>query len=145
MNDEKVTVEDLDALILKIKEVRDEIDKRQAALTEKNKELMTLEGRCVDYLKELDRKSYSSPIGTFSIVSSWRVPTPKEDSDKEAFFNYLKEKGIFLQMASVHSQTLNSFYKKELEAAQEKGDVGFNIPGIGPPTLYETVRLKPKN
>jgi hypothetical protein len=45
-------------------------------------------------------------------------------------------------MISVNSQTLNSFAKKELEAAKETGDIDFKIPGLGEPTLTEMIALR---
>jgi hypothetical protein len=47
-------------------------------------------------------------------------------------------------MISINSQSLNSFYKSELEIAKEQGNVGFKIPGIAEPEVYWTLGMRVK-
>ena len=53
-----------------------------------------------------------------------------DDIAREKFFNYLKGKGVFEQMITINSRTLNAFAKVELETANEEGVLDFQIPGL---------------
>lgn len=70
------------------------------------------------------------------------VTTPKTPEEKQKLFDFLHEKGIFLEFASVNSQTLNSLYKSLAEEAAEKGNYDFEIPGVGKPTSFTTLKVK---
>lgn len=131
-----VTVEDMDKLVLELKEARADADAKDEIVKAANKKVRELEGRCVAYLKELKRDNYNTPDGTIYIQKKWTVQTPKTDDDKKSFFAWLEEKGIFWAYATVNSQSLNSLYKQEVEAATERGEM-LSVPGIGAPTLYE--------
>lgn len=72
---------------------------------------------------------------TPSVSLGWRVPQTQED--KAAFFDYLKQRGVFMDLVSVNSQTLNSFVKAERTLSGGGDD--FTLPGLSEPT--ETVRL----
>lgn len=88
--------------------------------------------------------SFKSPNGTVFIQTrtSFRVPTT--DENRAAFFNYLKSKGQFDSMITVHSQTLNAYCKKEVEEHLANGDTGFKIPGIEDPVVSKDLRMRRK-
>lgn len=138
----EVTVEELDALIKTLKDLRSEKEDKELSLKETNKKIMELEAKCTKFLNDLKRDSYSSPEGTISIRRSFRVAVPSSLEEKTAFFSYLNEKGIFFDLVTVNSQTLNSFYRKELENAEDP--MSFSIPGIGQSKLYESVNFRRK-
>jgi hypothetical protein len=138
----KVTVEDLDALVLRLKCARENVDEKKAALTEANKAVQELEAQAVEYLKELGRDKYITPEGTIYIHTQWTVKVPQSDEDKSKLFAWLREQNLFERYATVNSQSLNSLYRTLHEEAVEKGDMAFAIPGIGAPSLYEDLRLR---
>lgn len=140
---EKVTVEDLNRLVEELQKQRLEKEKQEDILKAINKCVDALENKCAAYLKELDQDSFKTPYGTIYRIQRWRVPTPKSDTDKKAFFDYLQEKGMFYTLASVNSNSLNSFYKNEVEAAKERGEF-LEIPGLEPPQLTETLGVRKK-
>lgn len=142
MSTEEVTLKDMDALIEEIAAKRNEIDAQAEIVKALNKQLDDLEIKCIGYLKELNRENYQSPVGTIYQIKKWRVSTPKTEADKEAFFAYLKERGLFNQYATVNSNSLNAYYASEFEAAKERGEFGFTIPGLSAPSLYETVGFR---
>jgi hypothetical protein len=78
-------------------------------------------------------------FGTLYFSNRMSVTMPKNPEDREAFFNYLKEKGAFDGLITVNSMTLNSFYKQEAEIANSPD---FKIPGIGTPTLIKTLNMR---
>jgi len=74
--------------------------------------------------------------------TSTSVTTPKTSEEKQALFEFLQSKGIFLEIASVNSQTLNSFYKSLAAEAEEQGNYDFKMPGVGEPTTYTSLKLR---
>lgn len=81
--------------------------------------------------------------GTAQIIQKATVTTPKSLEDKRAFFKFLQSRGenVFLGMASVNSNTLNSWFNQMLQEATSKGVLGFSVPGIDDPTMRETLRF----
>ena len=92
-------------------------------------------------LVHFGKDNYKSAFGKVEIHQKLSVQTPKTDDDKQALFNWLTEKGIFLQYCTVNSQALNALYKAEREAAQIAGTECV-VPGIGAPKMYNTTHLK---
>ena len=70
------------------------------------------------------------------------VTTPKSPEEKKALFDFLESKGIFLEMVSVNSQTLNSLYKSLEAEALKRGELEFRLPGVPEPTTYINLKLK---
>lgn len=139
----KVTVEELDGLVQKMVEARKVCDEKQALLTEANKALAEIEQTFTKCLKELGRHNYKTPIGTVSLIEKWNYKMPADASDKKRFFEFLKEKGVFDHYATVNYQSLNSFCRQEREIAEQEGRaLEFTIPGVGEPTLYETITFR---
>lgn len=140
---EKVTVADLDALVEKIFAQRQKIEALGEETTKLNLELAKMKEQMVLYLKELGREKYATPMGVVSIKERWSVTTPKKPEDREAFFNYLKEKGLYEEMISVNSQSLNALFRSEWDAAIERGEaMGFKMPGVGDPKLFSDLSIR---
>lgn len=94
-------------------------------------------------MKDLEKTSYDSELGKIILTTRFSVTVPKGD-EKERFFTYLKDRGIFEDMATVNSQTLNAWYRSEMDQAKENGDFDFQIPGIKEPMAYEQLQLRKK-
>jgi hypothetical protein len=138
-----VTVKDLDDLNLAIFQQREKIEQMEAAVKEENKLLQRMEAKLVAYLKELGRDKYQSPYGTVSITERYTYKLPASDEDRAKFFEYLKGLGVFDRLITVNHQTLNSFAKEQQKIAEEEGrGFDFSIPGIGAPSLYETLNIR---
>ncbi len=136
----QVTVAELNALVEEYVLAEKDADEKDAISTEANKKVQFLKGKMAAYLDELKQKNYKSPYGSFSYVEKWSVATPKENADKLAFFEWCKERGIYEKYVTVNSQSLNSLYSEEVEAAKAKGEF-LVIPGIGAPSLQKTIRF----
>ncbi len=126
--------EDLSSLRTKIKELEDEAKK----LSEKKKEI---ERKLLNHMKETGLNQLKGSFGTVSIVHKKSISQPGSFEDKLQFFEYLKEQGIFEQMVSVNSRTLQSWVGKEIEAKEKEGVLGWLPPGIKEPVEYQEVRL----
>lgn len=127
------------------KTVVDELKDRLADASKK------LEGLKLDALKamevmELD-KQHVPGCGTIFRQKNFSVKVPKEPGQKEQLFTWIAEhkgKDVLDNMISIHSASLNSFYKSELEIAKEEGNVDFRIPGIDSPEVYWTLGMRAK-
>lgn len=142
------TVKGLEELAQKIKEKRAEKEEKAKILSAVNEELDQLEQLAVRTLKELGKSSYGAEAGTITKVVKWRVNLPNTEEAKTAFFSYLKERGLFEKLATVNSNTLNSFFMEEWEAAKDPNDpmaaLDFRLPGISEPSSYETLSFRKK-
>lgn len=140
---QEITVTDLDALIVRYFDTlqKDKVV-AEAQLTAVNKEIMSIEGKLVAYLKALNRKNYQHPRGTVGISAKWRVGMPANDLDKAALFSWLKEQGIYDKLATVNSASLNSLWNQEREAAIKADPTAaltFNLPGLPAPKMFEAL------
>lgn len=141
MDTPTVTVADLDKLAESIKAQRDKIEQMEAALTVENKALQQMMDSASAYLKELDRENYKAPGGTIYQVKKWQFSLPKTDEGKTAFFQWMKERGIYDQYVSVNHNSFSSLCEQERAAAEKQGEF-FNVPGVEQPKLYETTRFR---
>lgn len=119
-------------------------EKEEAEATAKEKgsayEAHRLEMGAMLQAAGIDRFEYGGRVIYLRTRTS--VQVPKSSEDREAFFDYLKERGVFEQMITVHSNTLNSFYQGEYEQAVAEGNLSFKIPGIGDHNERFTLEVK---
>ncbi len=132
-----ISLSDFEKLIVEAYALDDEIEALERdTMKPKRAALKELEGKILQTLADHDMSSFKSSRGTVVRAVRYTVPTPKTIEDKVAFFDWLnKEKGreVYWTYASVNSQSLNSFYKAEMEAAKEAGNFNFKIPGLAEP------------
>lgn len=138
----ELTVRQLEELCAKIAAQRDTVAVIAAEKKVEEERLEELEATMVATLRELDMTSFKSKSGQFIISHRMSVKLPATPEDRQKFFDYLKGRELFDNMISVNSQTLNRFYKDEFAEAKERGDFDFEIPGIGPATVVETLSVK---
>lgn len=103
------------------------------------------EHKVLQTLKAAKKSKYHvDGLGTVSIRNTYQVTTPKTMAAKEKLFKYLANRGkeVYYAYLTVNSQSLNSFYNKELELAKEAGAGNFSIPGIDEPTHRETIAFR---
>lgn len=135
---EQLTVEDFEKVCSDISAMRLLVAEKKADLSTTQEQLDALERKAMAMLETADKTKYVSEHGTIYTSVFESVAVPKGDN-KQAFLNYLKEHGIYDEVITVNSQWLNGWYRKEKEAALEKGDILFNIPGIENPST--SIRL----
>lgn len=137
-----VTVEQLTAAVTKLDEIRGKKNLLAAQLSEVQASLDQAESEALALLKEANLPNFRGPDGLISVVHRTSVKVPKEPTDRERFFQYLRERNLFDSMITVNSQTLNAFYKQELELAKERGESDFALPGISGETIVETISFR---
>lgn len=141
--DKEVPGDKLELLDRTIKDLRVAREKKEAAEAQYNIEsanCKVIEDKLMGLLKAVGRDSFKTPgIGTASITHRQNFQTPKTGEDKVELFTYIKNKygeEVLRSMISIHSATLNSWAKKELEAG------ALVIPGLGQPTSTEIIAFR---
>jgi hypothetical protein len=121
--DRKIAIEEE-----KIKAAKEVLDKQKA-------EVMAI-------LKKYNKEKYPvDGLGVVRIAKRWSWKVPQDMQAKKKFFDYLKKEGIFMELVSVNSQTLNSYCKKAYEVQKELGNVDWNPDGLESPTLTEKLQI----
>ena len=107
-------------------------------------QLSELQGALKAQLDAAGLEEFRSAHGLVYTQSRTSYRVPQDDEARAKFFEYLKAKGQFDSMITVHSQTLNAYCKKELEEHQSQGDMSFKIPGIDEPIVSKDLRMRRK-
>lgn len=138
----EITLKDLASLMSKLKEMRDAKDEQKKKLSEMEADISKVEQKLIDYLKDSGMTSHKASGVQIILSKRVSVSQPSTPEDKEALFNYLREKGEFEGMVSVNSQTLTSWARREIEAKKEAGVFGWLPPGLKEPNEYDTLSLR---
>ena len=130
----------LDQTIAELRTAREARDLEESKYNIEAASCKVIEDKLMGLLKAVGRDSFKTPgIGTVSITHRQNFTTPKTGEDKVALFNYIKGQygeEVLRSMVSIHSATLNSWAKKELETG------ALVIPGLGQPTATEIIAFR---
>lgn len=144
MDIKTLTVEEFENLLdsaYSLKLEAEAIDEKKKA---KEKELSELSKVIMAEFERLDKTSYVGRRSTTVCVQRPTVTLPKEPEKREAFFDFLKKRQIFDDMVTINYQSLNAFYKTEIEQAIEEGNHEFKIPGIDEPKIHRYLTFRKK-
>jgi transcriptional regulator of heat shock response len=133
----------LKEMVNELAEKRELYAEEKKRLSEKNQELEELEIGIKRIMEAAGIERFDADTVTVFRKEKTSVRMPKTPEQREALFNYLREQGIFEQLVSINSQTLQSWYKHEVEARETAGQVG-NIPGIEDVTTYTDLWIRKK-
>jgi len=123
-------------------EQRTKVDEMARLQAIESKILEEMKAKVLAYLEHYELEKQHVPgFGTLSVQNRFTVTVPKGDN-KLTFFDYLKENGIFEDMATVHSQTLNSWFKEKQEQALAEGNLEFSVPGISEAKIMKTLGFR---
>ena len=143
-----MTFEEIDELLQKMYDLDAEIEADKEVMKEKNKRLAKLQEIGLAALKELGREKYKDPKGReIYIHEYWSVKIPAEMEAKKKLFAHFKQRGeeILWKYATVNSNSLKSYYLTEWNIAKEEGrGMEFQIPGVEPATLFESLGMRGK-
>lgn len=113
-----------------------EIEKELSAKVE------AMKRKVLEYMERFGKEKYPvSEWGTLSVSTRFTAKMPQDSDDRSKFFDYLREKGCFETLITVHANTLNSFVQKEIEAA---ANPDFTLPGIKDFGHYKTLSMRRK-
>lgn len=140
--DRSISTSELDQALLEFKEARtakDEVNKEvsrlDAALKEKQQILENL-------LEASGKKFWElEGVGRATRASRLQVTCPKDLDNKAKMLKFLKDISpeTYLSLVSIHSATLNAFYKEQAEQ-----DPNFTMPGIDAPTHRDYIIWRKK-
>lgn len=136
------TVEQMNWKLQKIRDLRAKESELSMQKKQVADELAIEEADMMQMLQELGMKSYRGPAGMATLTIKSSVRTPKSPQDREAFFSYLKDKGLYDDMISVNSVTLNSYYKNLQKEYEERGEEMPKIPGLNEITDKPSLSFK---
>lgn len=119
---------------------RDLLESLKDNLKVEQERLDKMEADLIKILEAANLKSFKAENGQVDIRQRLSIKTPQGEQ-KESFFNYLKELGLFEAMATINYNTLNSWYKEEQERAVQEGRY-LDIPGLDIPTMTPILYVK---
>jgi hypothetical protein len=139
-----ITVDEMNQKVQEIRAKEEEYEAARKVSTALGYEVDKLYEQIGQMLLDLGQDSFKTPLGTVSLRKRTSFKTPKDEESRTAFFNKLKEMGVFDSMITVNSNTLNSFLKAEYEQAEANGEdmVTYKFDGIEPPTISVTASLR---
>lgn len=135
----------MDALVRKSQEEYAAYEAQKKIASELLKKYEETEAAIMSALRDAGKTKYHvDGVGTIYIITKSTVTVPGNPESKKKFFQYLRGKGedVLWSLVTVNSQTLNSWFRKEEELAEGRGEVGFQIPGINGKQIRETVGFR---
>jgi hypothetical protein len=139
---EDVTLREFEGLIEKAYELKKQKEEFEMQAETVGAKLTEVQTQLLAFMEQFDKTSYKSKFGNIIRVQKSSVKVPKDPEAKALFFKYLESKGIKDDILTVNSNTLNSFYKAEKEAALAAGAEEFSIPGLELPTAFFQLQMR---
>jgi hypothetical protein len=138
----EVTLKELTGLCSELKEKRAEKKAIEDQAKEVGSRIAKIEAKILAHLEEYGMKNFSGDFGQVVRTKRYSVKQPKTPEAKEQFFDYLRSQGVFEELISVNSRTLQSWVRQEIEAKKEEGVQDFVPPGLDQPEITETISLR---
>ncbi len=139
-----VSIDQMDTLILKLRKSREEYDKRKKASNEAHALLEEVEKEVMNALKANGRTKFEAEgVALVYIVTKEVFGTPKTLEQKRGLFTYITVKygeDVLTNLLSMNHQTLNSWANAEI-----KDDPSLQIPGLDAPTTVESLTFRKKD
>ena len=140
----QITVNEMDNLIERLREAKDEYKIKSDASKIAKAEYDTIQLKLLAALEELDKDSYIAKSGRITRVTKMAVRVPKTLDEKRAFFTWLREtRGdeVADSYMSVNSQSLNTLYNEMVDEYASRGEI-LTMEGVEPPTLRESLSFR---
>lgn len=137
-----ISIPEFTALIQEAYDLKQEKDALELQAKGVQEQLSKIQAKILDVMDKTNQTSFKTEFGQVVRNKRFSVKHPKDPEARKAFFQYLQDRGVFENMVSVNSQTLTYWYNLEMQAAAEKGQVDFSVPGIEPPTYAEYLTMK---
>lgn len=139
-DESEVTLAQMDLLVTVLRELRTDYEQKKEASSEAHGKYKEQEAKVIGALRASKRRDYRvQGIGLVVIREEEAYRTPKTNDEKTRLFNYIKDKygpDVLMGMASINSQTLNSWANKEAETGV------MSIPGLEAPTMTESLSFR---
>lgn len=136
------TIQELDAMVKKMFALRDEADELESKAKELKAECEEIKFKVMKVLEATNRSNHETPgAGKVYTQTKYSVTFPKDPEKAAQFRQYVLDNGLD-SMLTVNHQTLNSFYKQELERLGESADPASVFPGVGAPEQHVVLAMK---
>ena len=127
---EEVTIKELEEKIEECFTLKEEHAIAKKAVGELYAVLEKKKDHVIGLLDNIGKQSYTAETGIFRSKEHQTFRVPKDEENRQKFFGHLKVKGLFEKMITVPSTTINAWAKLEVEAAEKKGVLDYQIPGL---------------
>jgi len=138
------TIDMLKKLVNELWAVRQEKDSQKQILSKLSSQESELEELIIRTMRVSGLERFD--IDKCSVFANEKasVRVPSEPEAKKKFFSFLFDLGLHDSMVTVNSNTLNSWYKKEIEVRRGNGQPEFQVPGLDEPTKYWDLSVRKK-
>jgi len=133
-------LKEFDELVSRLRHLREEESELKRIASGKTSEVEEVEAEILRELTEQGLDTFKGSAGTVYKSQKFAVKMPQDSDTKEYLKNYLVEKQVFDNFWTINYQSLNSFYKQEVEAAKARGEF-LDIPGLNP-VMSETLNFR---
>lgn len=140
--DDGPTVAALKRLTAELLEAREKHEAIKRAEKEACAHYHSLKAQVLNILEAADLRTFVSDECRVTAIDKLSVRVPKTEEEKRAFFGWCEEQGIFWELVSVNSNSLNAFYRAEAELAAARGVHELRIPGLDAPNEYRELRVQ---
>lgn len=137
-----VTVDDLMKQMADIRTFREEYELHKKAQSIRAQKIEMAENRMIQLLEMSGLKNFKDGEGTAYISYRSSIKTPKTPEDVAKLAEICRREGMFDGVFKPNSQSLNSFYKAQLESAKERGDADYSELDFLGVTIEPTLGLR---
>ena len=138
----ELTISQLNDLCLQFKSLKDSKKELEDQVKEFEALIGVVQSKILAQLEANNMTQHRGEFGLIHVTKRAQVAQPETMQDKAQFFDYLRERGIFMDLVSVNSNTLKSWVNEQMENQAQAGNFTFSIPGLKPPTSYKTIGLR---
>jgi len=136
-NKQDVSLNDMTKLIQQMREAKDDYDRAKKESNKLYERYQEFEVKVLQILEASGLSKFNIPsLGTTYTINKYRVSMPKDLADKRKLFTFIRDaygEDVVDEYRNINHNTLNAFYKSEMESALERGDANFKVPGIEDP------------
>ncbi len=138
--DKEINLVEFEALCSELFKQRKVIEEKKEEIKKEQVKYDELESKVIGVLTDTGKEKYHvENFGTLYFSNRETVSMPKDPEARAKFFTYLKEKGHYESLITVNSQTLNSYYRQEADAANSPD---FKIPGLNAPSVIKSLGMR---
>jgi hypothetical protein len=143
LEQQEVSINDLKQRVDRLGALRAEYQAEKSRLAGLNETIEELEREIVRILEAAGLERFDGEEVAVFLREKRSVKVPRDPEARNAFFNYLRGQGVFEELITVNAQTLNSWWKQEVEALRSKG-LPEEIPGIGEIITWYDIQVRKK-
>lgn len=143
--DNEITLKAFEELVKNLLEQKAKVKAAEKIVDGEKEKFQQLEKNVMAYMTELGKEKYSvDGYGSIYVSNHFSAQTPKTIEQKQEFFKWLEEKGMFYEYLNVNAMSLATLVQTEEEEALKRGEIDFKIPGIGETKWSKRLNVRQK-